>query len=77
MHYRVKLLVGQLEISADGETEQEAIDIALKDSVRMRTAAEKNPNGVALVMFHVYPGQRQPQHVSYATTLGKYNLATS
>lgn len=77
MHYRAKLLFGQLEVTADGKTEQEAIDIALKDSVSLRTAASKNPNNVALVMFQVLPGQRQPQHVIYATTLGKCNLAIS
>lgn len=77
MHYRAKLLFGQIESTADGKTEQEAIDIALADSVSVRTAASKNPDEVALVMFQVDLGQRQPQHVSYATTLGKYNQATA
>ena len=77
MHYRVKLLFGQLEVAADGKTEQEAIEVALKDSVSARTAAIKYPNEVALVMFHVHPGQRQPQRVSYATTLDKCSLVAS
>lgn len=77
MHYRAKLLFGQSEATSDGKTELEALKLALNDSASLRAAVGKDPSSVALVMFHVIPGQRQPQRVCYATTLDKGDLLAS
>lgn len=77
MHYRAKLLVGQLESTADGGTEKEAIIRALSDSASVRQAAQDRPGEVALVMFRVIPGPRQPQFVICAATLGSPDVVAA
>lgn len=74
MRYEVKLITNYAEITAQGNTEQEAIDMALADSVIVRTVAEENAYDVALVMFHAYDNA---SHVIYATNLGKYYMDTN
>jgi hypothetical protein len=68
MHYHVQLRTADSCVSADGDTEQEAIDRALADSVKI---SNMNAYDVALLMFAVYTNDRL---LRYATTLGKYRL---
>lgn len=70
MEYKVKFLLRSHEAHAYGKTEQEAIERILNDNVWMR---EANKFDIAMVVFHVYDNQ---DHVSYATTYGKYLIDT-
>lgn len=69
--YQVKFLYRNQEATAQGKTEQEAIDRLLSDNHTMRTAI--NNFDIALVMYQIIG---ETPHVTYATTYGKYLLDT-
>ena len=71
MKYLAKLLYQNLVVVGESETEDAAIQLALNSSITLRDAHKSH---VALVMFHVFSNAN---HVSYATTLSKYEEACS
>lgn len=66
MYYRVKLLYRQFEATAEGVTEEQAVDRALADSFTIRHAHTPD---VAVVVFLV---KDETPHVSHVTRLSEW-----
>lgn len=70
MKYKAKLLYRGVESVGYGDNDHAAIQAALNECVVIREA--RTPD-VAVVLWHVYEAGSHREHVSYATTLYKYN----